>query len=100
METNAIVAERRITRALNKRLLQYAENQFRIEEQALVYSEKADKWIGPFPVINVEGRMVTVKAIEGLQKFLFNAFQLKPYWTDINGQYLQNFEESNIFIIL
>lgn len=79
IEMNAILAERRASIALNKNVSQliiYSE----IEDRTLIYSETKNMWTGPFVVIYVDERTVTVETIDGSHNFLCNTSQLKPFY--------------------
>lgn len=79
MEMNAIVVERRVETTISKTIFQYADHMFRIGVRALIYSRNHGRWIGPYVVSVINGRMVTVKSLEETRTILFNSFQLKPY---------------------
>lgn len=75
MEMNAIVAEWRVLTALSRNVSQYAGYIFRIGDRALVYSENGNRLIGPFVIAQVDGRMITVRTMDGFNGFLCNSFQ-------------------------
>lgn len=56
---------------------------FRIGYKVLIYFEKFDNLIGPFTVIFIEGRMITVQTLDSNYKYLFKSFQLKLYFEEI-----------------
>lgn len=56
MEMNAIIAERRISSALSRKIPQYADHIDRIGEKALALSENYNYWIGPFIATYIGGR--------------------------------------------
>ena len=82
MEMNAIIAERRIQAALTKQIPPAADRTYRLGDEVLVFCEQDKTWIGPFTVMHVQGRMITIQNREGTYRQMFNAFQLKPYYRD------------------
>lgn len=80
MEMNSIVSERRVQSALTKEIPPAANRTYQLGERVLVFSELSKCWEGPYTVIHVLGRMVTVSSIDGSYRQTFNAFQMKPYY--------------------
>ena len=82
MEMNAIVAERRVQAALTRQIPPAADRVYQLGDEVLVFSEQDKNWLGPFVVMHVQGRMITIQNREGTYRQMFNAFQLKPYYRD------------------
>lgn len=85
MEMNAIVAERRVSTALNENVPRYADSIFRIGDRTLVYTKSQNMRTGLSVVSHVDERMVTVKIIDGSHKFLCDSFQLKPFYDEFTN---------------
>lgn len=80
MGMNSIVGERNVEAAIQNFILQFDDHLFSIGNKALLYSEKHDKWVGSIIVTYVDGQIVTVRALDGTQKYMLTSFQVKPYF--------------------
>lgn len=84
-EMNSIVAERRVVEALTRNIPPAADRVYKLGEEVLVYSEAKREWVGPFEVVHVHGRMITVKNKENSVRKTFNSFQIKPFYHEISS---------------
>lgn len=83
-EMNSIIAERRITAALTRNVPSAADRHYKPNDEVLVYDEQSQQWKGPYIVLECKDRMVNVTDQNRISKKLFNAFQLKPYFRQLN----------------
>lgn len=60
---NAIIAERRISSALNRKTTQRADHIFRFGEKPLAFSENHNYWTRPLIVTHVDGTTISVRAL-------------------------------------
>lgn len=80
IEIRAIVAERKLHTALTRKVPQYSGHIYHIAEKALVYSKRFDKWTGLHTVIFIDESMITASTLNCTHRYLFNFFQLEPYF--------------------
>ena len=101
MEINAIIAERRILRALNRDIPPASDRVYRLGDEVLVYTEKDKQWKGPYIVIHTHGRQITISDRDGTYRQTFSAFHIKPYYrpdadtSEILFQQLKPFKSGN-----
>jgi hypothetical protein len=76
-EMDVIVSELRIKRALHTYTPPSAEHSFNPGALVCVYQERPQEWLGPFPVVQVDGKPIYVR--EGSQAKPFSVTTVKPY---------------------
>lgn len=76
---NSIVAQRKLSQASNNTVSPGAGRVHNVGEDVLVYSENKRDWNRNFKVVQVDGRMVTVKIQDGTYKS-FNNYPAKPFY--------------------
>ena len=77
-ELSSMVAKSKLKRALKMNIFAAASKSFKIGDEVLVYREDPiNKWVGPFSVINVEGKMIHIDYNGDLK--LFSKDKLKKY---------------------
>lgn len=89
MEMNSIISERPVASAFTWDIPQHADKVYELEDEVLVFSE--DKlWVGPYDVVHVLGRMVTLQSKNGQKRQTFNKFQVKPFHRSFVDVFLHN----------
>jgi hypothetical protein len=81
-EMDAIVSELRIKRALTSKTAPGATRVYNPGELVYVYRERPDKWIGPFPIIRIDGKTVYVR--DGIDEKPFSITSVKPHHTPVD----------------
>lgn len=81
-EKNSIVAVWCVLQALWKYILQTADQKYKNGDGFLVYSETEKEWLGPFDVIHVESKTITIQDKSKKIRKPFNDFQIKPFFRE------------------
>jgi hypothetical protein len=76
-EMDAVVSELRIKRALDSNTPPGAERTFKPGELVYVYRERPQEWLGPYPVVQVDGKTVYIR--DGSHTKPFSVTAVKPY---------------------
>jgi hypothetical protein len=79
MEMNSIIAERRIATALAKNIPSAAEHVYAVGDEVLAFREKESSWTGPFKVVAIANKILTIQSTDGKYKNDFNVQQLKHF---------------------
>jgi hypothetical protein len=79
MEMNSIIAERNIETALAKNIPSTAEHVYAVGDEVLSFQEKECSWTGPFKVVAIADKILTIQSTDGKYKNDFNVQQLKPF---------------------
>ncbi len=94
-EMNSIVAERRVLAAVTRDVPPATDRTYKLGEDVLVYSEKEKEWLGPFIVVDVTGRLVTVQSENGQSRQQFSTSQIKPFYQEYNNlEFFQSNDDS------
>lgn len=92
------VAEQKIRAASTMKIYRSAHHIFRLNEKALVSSKKKlEKENRSTPPTFFDERTIIVSFLDGNHKYLFDPFQLKPYFHDINFQYWNRLKKNLLF---
>lgn len=81
-EMICIVVDRGVQEALTKNIPPAADRNYNLGDEVLIYSEQTKQWIGPFKVIQTEGRMIAVQQKGKPIRNTFNAFQVKRFFPE------------------
>ena len=81
-EMNTIIAQRRIITALTKNIPSASDRFYSIDDEVLVYREKEKEWVGPYRVVFIDGKMITMQNPERTYEGTFSSQQIKPYLRD------------------
>jgi hypothetical protein len=63
-EMNSIIAERRITTALNKNVPSAVDYISEIGSEVLVFREKENSWTGPFIDVKIDDKIITIQNLD------------------------------------
>lgn len=55
----------------------YVDHVYCYEHKAPVHHDKYDKWVGPFTIFFVDGRMIAVSTLDGAHEYILYSFQYK-----------------------
>jgi hypothetical protein len=76
---NSIIAERRIATALAKNISSAAGHVYAVGDEVLAFREKESSWTGPFKVVAIADKILTIQNTDGKYKKNCNVQQLKPF---------------------
>lgn len=76
-----------IISARDKKVPSHADHLYDIGEQLLLFSENQCKWIGPFVLSELQGRMAPATTEFLSHNYLTFKLQMKPYYAEMNFQY-------------
>jgi transposase InsO family protein len=80
MEMNSIIAERRVNTALRKNAPSSVDYVFAVDDEVLVFRERTNSWTGPFKILKVNDKILTVQSMDKMYQSDFNVQQVKPYY--------------------
>lgn len=91
---NSIVDEHCVLSAVVRDIPPAAHRNYKLWQVVLVYNEYKKEWLGPFIVVDITGRMITLYNPETKLLRNFNTLQNKPYERYINERYSHCFPKA------